>query len=88
MSIHSSLRGIDTLKGERSVLSRVERIQALAKEGKLDVEDESASVYGLPKVRTKFKSVGGKKKKAAAEAATDEAAAEAPAEGEGEASEA
>ena len=62
MSIHNSLKGVDTLKGERSVLTRVERIARLKKEGRFD--DENASVYGLPKVRTKFKVVTKKKKKA------------------------
>ncbi len=52
MSIHPSLRGVNTLVGERSVLTRVERIQKLQREGKFSEED---SVYGLPKVRTKFK---------------------------------
>jgi len=63
MSIHSSLRGADTLAGERSVLTRMERLQKLAKEGKVDLEE--GSVWGLPKVRTKFKVVSGKKAKAA-----------------------
>ena len=72
MSIHNSLKGVDTLKGERSVLTRVERIARLKKEGRFD--DENASVYGLPKVRTKFKVVTKKKKKAAdAAKAEDEA---------------
>ena len=75
MSIHSSLKGVNTLVGERSVLSRVERIQKLQKEGRFSPDD--SSVFGLPKVRTKFK-VAGKKKKAAP------AEAEAAAEGEGE----
>ena len=66
MSIHSSLRGGDTLKGERSVLTRQERIASLKKAGKF--EEEKRSIYGLPKVRTKFK-VAGAKKKAAKEAA-------------------
>jgi small basic protein (TIGR04137 family) len=65
MSIHSSLRGVDTLVGQRSVLTRMERIEKLAKDGKFDPEADSP--YGLPKVRTKFKVVGGKKKKAKAE---------------------
>jgi small basic protein (TIGR04137 family) len=73
MTIHSSLRGVNTLKGERSVLTRIERIQKLAKEGKVDLE--AGSVWGLPKVRTHFKIAGAKKApKAAAEGA--------PAEGE------
>ena len=67
MSIHPSLRGVNTLVGQRSVLTRVERIQKLAKDGKFDVESDSP--YGLPKVRTKFKVVSAKKKKAAAAAA-------------------
>jgi small basic protein (TIGR04137 family) len=55
-SIHPSLRGADTLKGERSVLTRVERIQKLKKEGRFS--DDQVSVYGLPKVRTKYKVAG------------------------------
>ena len=73
MSIHPSLRGVDTLTGERSVFTRVERIQKLIKDGKMTEED---SVYGLPKVRTSFK-VKTKKKKAEAEEKKEE---EAPAE--------
>lgn len=68
MSIHSSLRGVDTLKGERSVFTRVERIAILKKAGKFN--DESGSVYGLTKVRTRYKVAGAKKEpKAAAPAA-------------------
>ena len=67
MTIHSSLRGVDTLTGERSVLKRVERIAKLAKDGKFDEDNDS--VWGLPKVRTKFKVVSGKKAKALAEQA-------------------
>ena len=59
MSIHSSLRGVDTLKGERSVFTRVERIAILKKAGKFN--DETGSVYGLPKVRTRYKVAGAKK---------------------------
>jgi small basic protein (TIGR04137 family) len=72
MSIHPSLRGADTLSGERSVLTRIERIQKLKKDGRFE---DTSSVYGLPKVRTKFKVAGAKKKKAA------EGEAAAPAEG-------
>jgi len=75
MTIHSSLRGIDTLSGERSVLTRIERIQKLKKDGKIDPEDGSA--WGLPKVRTKFKIAGAKKKKA--EAGEEKAEGEEPA---------
>jgi small basic protein (TIGR04137 family) len=70
MSIHSSLRGADTLTGERSVLTRTERIAKLTKAGKFDPEEDS--VLGLPKVRTKFKVA--KAKKATDE--TEDAAAE------------
>jgi len=73
MSIHNSLRGVDTLIGERSVLSRVERIQKLQSMGKFD--PETSSVYGLPKVRTKFRVASGKKAEAL-EAAREEALAE------------
>jgi len=72
MTIHSSLRGVDTLSGERSVLTRIERIHKLAKDGKFD--EEEGSVWGLPKVRTKFKVAGAKKKKSEDE--EGEAAAE------------
>ena len=52
MSTHPSLRGVNNLTGERSVFTRVERVQQLLREGKLQ---ESGSALGLPKVRTKFK---------------------------------
>ena len=58
MSIHPSLRGINTLVGERSVFTRKERLLKLMEDGKVAKGD---SVYGLPKVRTKFK-VKAKKK--------------------------
>lgn len=77
MSIHPSLKGVDTLRGERSVLTRVERIQKLKADGRFDEENPSA--WGLPKVRTKFKVVSGKQKKALA------AAEKAEGEGEGDA---
>ena len=76
MSIHPSLRGVDTLVGERSVFTRLERIQILMKAGKFD--PATGAVHGLPKVRTRFKAVG--KKKAAP--AASEAPSTAPAEGE------
>jgi len=62
MSIHRSLKGADTLSGERSVLTRFERITKLSKDGKLNPEE--ASAYNLPKVRTKFKTLKVKKVKA------------------------
>jgi len=66
MSIHSSLRGVNTLTGERSVFTRVERIAILKKAGKFN--EESGSVYGLQKVRTRYKVAGAKKEPKAAAA--------------------
>jgi small basic protein (TIGR04137 family) len=74
MSIHSSLRVGDNLKGERSVFTRVERLAVLKKEGKFD--EEKGSVVHLPKVRTRFKKA---EKAAAAPAAGGTVAA--PAKG-------
>jgi small basic protein (TIGR04137 family) len=68
MSIHSSLRGISTLVGERSVFTRTERLQILIKQGKLDAKTGSA--YRMPKVRTRFKIAGAKKAPKAEAAAT------------------
>src|SRR6185436_14708210 len=90
MTIHSSLRGVNTLTGERSVLTRAERITKLAKDGKFDAV--KSNVWGLPKVRTHFKVAGAKKakKEAApgegtpaegADAAAPAAATAAPAKG-------
>jgi small basic protein (TIGR04137 family) len=76
MTIHSSLRGVNNLVGERSVLTRKERIAKLTKDGKFD--EKSSKVWGLPKVRTKFK-VAGAKKAAKAEAAPAAGGAAAPA---------
>ena len=78
MSIHSSLHGADSLVGERSVLSRIERIEQLKKEGRFDPEEDS--VLGLPKVRTKFRI----KKKKGPETEDDADVAVAEAEGETE----
>jgi len=52
MSMHKSLRLKNTLVGQRSVLSRWERIQKLKEQ---DRWQEGHRVTGLPKVRTKFK---------------------------------
>jgi len=91
MTIHSSLRGVNTLTGERSVLTRAERILKLAKDGKFDAE--KSNVWGLPKVRTHFKVAGAKKAKkepvegapaeGAAAAAVPAAPAPTPAKGAG-----
>ena len=77
MSIHSSLHGADSLIGERSVLTRLERIEKLQKDERFDPDSESP--FGLPKVRTKFR-VKKKKKEETEEELLGEAA-----EGEGEA---
>ena len=78
MSIHPSLRGVSTLVGERSVFTRMERIQILTREGKFDAE--AGKVHGLPKVRTRSKAVKRKAAKAeGGEAAAPAAAAAAPA---------
>lgn len=78
MSIHSSLRVGDNLKGERSVFTRVERLAVLKKNGKFD--EETGVVHGLPKVRTRYKvAVVKKVKEAAAPAAGGTVAA--PAKG-------
>ncbi|HIF39847.1 MAG TPA: small basic protein [Planctomycetes bacterium] len=58
MSIHPSLRGGDTLVGQRSVYTRVERLEKLMRDGKVSEKD---SPFGLPKVRT-FVKVKAKKK--------------------------
>jgi len=49
MSIHQSLAPKDTLKRSRNVLTRVERIMVLKRDGRWADE---RSVFGLPKVRT------------------------------------
>ena len=76
MTIHSSLRGVNNLVGERSVLTRKERILKLQKEGKFD--PAQSKVWGLQKVRTKFK-VAGAKKAPKADAAAPAGAAAKPA---------
>ncbi len=78
MSIHPSLHGAGSLVGERSVLTRIERITQLKKEGRFDAEADSP--LGLPKVRTKFKikkKKGDKQKAAEEKAAANEEAEEA-----------
>jgi small basic protein (TIGR04137 family) len=52
VSIHKSLVSKVKLQRSRNVWTRLERIEALKKEGKFQ---EGQSVYGLPKVRTSFK---------------------------------
>ena len=88
MSIHKSLNIQGTLNTERSVWTRRERIEKLKEEGRWD--EECDSPFGLPKVRTRFKVLGKKKKD---DVATDaavlaegeegaEAAAQTPEEGD------
>ncbi|MFM7299241.1 MAG: small basic protein [Planctomycetota bacterium] len=71
MSIHSSLRGASTLVGDRSVFSRRERLELLAKAGKF--KEGERSVFGLPKVRTRFKVAGAKKAAPKADEKADDA---------------
>ena len=73
MSIHQSLAVKGKLVRQRNVFTRVERINQLIKEGKLQEEDSPA---GLPKVRTKFKMKGKKKKEAREEKEAEEKADE------------
>jgi len=60
MSIHKSLKTNMALSRRRNVLTRVERLEKLAKTGKWR---EGDSVYGLPKVGTLVVKAGKKKKK-------------------------
>lgn len=60
MSIHPSLKISGALSGVRNVFKRVERLQILKDSARWD---ESQSVFGLPKVRTQFKTASTKKKK-------------------------
>ncbi len=83
MSIHRSLAAGGDRRRHRNVLSREERIAKLEDEGRWD---DTASVYGLPKVRSIKPAAG--KKKAKKEAEVEGVAAEgAPAEGEADAAE-
>ncbi|MCH2111332.1 MAG: small basic protein [Planctomycetes bacterium] len=78
MSVHKSLKINSALNSERSVFTRRERLAKLEQDGRWE---EGESVYGLPKVRTSFKVLTKKQKKA--QSATEQAPSEqAPAEGE------
>ncbi|MEO0478769.1 MAG: small basic protein [Planctomycetota bacterium] len=72
MSIHSSLKTSGSMRGSRSVWTRVERLAILKKEGRWH---EGDPVHGLPKVRTQFKVKSKKQLKAEAAAAREEKAA-------------
>lgn len=76
MSIHRSLATKGKLAGSRSVLTRLERLAKLGKDGRWK---QGESIFGLPKVRTKFKTGAKKKKKEVVAGA--EGAAAAPAAG-------
>ena len=71
MSIHKSLVVNSGLQRARNVLTRVERLEKLAKDGKWS---EGSSVYALPKVKARTKVRKSKKEKKAEEAAAAETA--------------
>ncbi len=80
MSVHKSLVSGDTLRRQRSVLTRAERIEKLQAEEKWR---EGMSVFGLPKVKVVkvVKKKGSKAaEKAQAEGTAEAEQAEAPAE--------
>lgn len=52
MSVHRSLKVKSGMLRARNVWTRLERVEALKKAGRAKDGD---SVYGLPKVRTRFK---------------------------------
>lgn len=78
MTMDRTLKTRGGLMGQRSVLSRAERIQRLIDEGKFDSEKDSP--MGLPKTRVRHSRAGMKAKKAA-ETPAEGAAGEAGAEG-------
>lgn len=49
MSIHRSLKSLDTMKRHRSVLSRLERVKILGEKSSLNPAE--SPVLGLPKVK-------------------------------------
>ena len=65
MSIDRSLKTADSLTRHRNVLTREERLAALAEDEKW--EEGKDSVFGLPKVSHRKASVGKKVKKVAKE---------------------
>lgn len=80
MSVHRSLVTKDTLKRQRSVLTRAERIQKLKEDEKWE---DNMSAFGLPKVKV----VKVAKKKGKPKEAEDKPEAEAGTEAEAEAAE-
>ncbi|MBA2123358.1 small basic protein [bacterium Unc6] len=68
MSIHRSLRSIDKLAKQRSVLKRFERLKKLMADDKWK---QGQSVFGLPKIKvTTFKMKKGAKQEKPKEAAS------------------
>ncbi len=73
MSVHRSLKLKNTLARSRNVFKRVERLEILLRDEKRTEED---SVYGLPKVRTRFKVASKKQGPKDVEEAKDEESSE------------
>ena len=71
MSIDRTLKSRSALTRHRNVLTRAERIQLLADDGRWE-EDEN-SVFGLPKVTNRKSAAGKKVKKVKAEETADAA---------------
>lgn len=76
MTMHKSLRLGSGMIRHRNVYNRWERLLKLQEQGRWT---EGSSPFGIPKVRTAVVKVGGKKKKAKAEAAEGEKGKEAEA---------
>lgn len=79
MTIHKSLRVKSTMTRSRNVWKRLERVVKLEEDGKFK---QGASIFGLPKVKTRLKVKGvakAPKKEAAPEGGAAAAAAAAPA---------
>ncbi len=68
MTMDRTLKRHGGLAGQRSVLTRAERIARMTEEGKFDPEENSA--LGLPKTKVRHSRAGSKSKK---EKAVDEA---------------
>ncbi len=69
MSIHKSLKLGNQLARTRNVHTRAERMAKMTQDGKLADED---SVFGLPKLKVRFKDLAKKKKKKKEEAVEGE----------------
>ena len=79
MSLHRSLKSVDTMKRHRSVLSRLERMKILQEKGSLDLG--SCSILGLPKVKHLKMKIRKEKAAAAPETGAGTPATGAPAAG-------